>query len=455
MNIKHIVSDSLRYPFSDWKKFLILGILVLITDMETFFLIGNPFSKINIVICLLVIEFNVGILVRGYTFKIVKSSLDYGVKLPKFDPWLNLFVKGIKVSIVTIVYLIPVILLIIVFVTLHPSNVGANPLIIIAYNALNFFQMLYDMAIHVQVGLWRFITIFYVILAIPFINIAIAHMAYNDSKIRAAFKFREILNKISNIGWKNFILWYIVIEFLFLVIYGATTIILTFLNLIMSIYPLGISILKFLCIMIVVPFVFMYFARAVALIYMSGDKWYLKCEKCGGYYEPHTGESPEDFEECECGGKLEYIEIEESKNYDITENEANDNVNHDKIKWRLVGIGAISSIIIYLIPLLPLILLNYTYFGDGIIITWSLAFLAPLIGGFLASYTCRGCGYKYGIMNSIMAIFVYNIVIFLLMYFYLNIGIDFGLYLFIPVFTEVLGIISGVLGIFLKNRFNK
>jgi ribosomal protein L40E/predicted negative regulator of RcsB-dependent stress response len=36
---------------------------------------------------------------------------------------------------------------------------------------------------------------------------------------------------------------------------------------------------------------------------------YLKCEKCGGYYELQEGESPDDFEDtCECGGKLKYVE---------------------------------------------------------------------------------------------------------------------------------------------------
>nr|WP_319372831.1 hypothetical protein [uncultured Methanobacterium sp.] len=35
---------------------------------------------------------------------------------------------------------------------------------------------------------------------------------------------------------------------------------------------------------------------------------YLKCEKCGGYYELQKGESPNDFETCECGGKLKNIE---------------------------------------------------------------------------------------------------------------------------------------------------
>lgn len=35
---------------------------------------------------------------------------------------------------------------------------------------------------------------------------------------------------------------------------------------------------------------------------------YLICNKCGGYYELKEGESPEDFEECECGGSLRQAE---------------------------------------------------------------------------------------------------------------------------------------------------
>lgn len=33
---------------------------------------------------------------------------------------------------------------------------------------------------------------------------------------------------------------------------------------------------------------------------------YLVCSECGGYYELQEGESPEDFSECECGGKLRF-----------------------------------------------------------------------------------------------------------------------------------------------------
>lgn len=32
------------------------------------------------------------------------------------------------------------------------------------------------------------------------------------------------------------------------------------------------------------------------------------CKKCGGYYQLKHGESPDDFEKCQCGGELEYKE---------------------------------------------------------------------------------------------------------------------------------------------------
>jgi hypothetical protein len=35
---------------------------------------------------------------------------------------------------------------------------------------------------------------------------------------------------------------------------------------------------------------------------------YLICEKCGGYYKLKKGEKPNDFETCECGGTLRYVQ---------------------------------------------------------------------------------------------------------------------------------------------------
>lgn len=39
-----------------------------------------------------------------------------------------------------------------------------------------------------------------------FFTIAITNMAYHDSKIQAAFRFQEILNRIRAIGWVDYII---------------------------------------------------------------------------------------------------------------------------------------------------------------------------------------------------------------------------------------------------------
>lgn len=43
---------------------------------------------------------------------------------------------------------------------------------------------------------------------------------------------------------------------------------------------------------------------------------YLICDKCGGYYELQEGESPEDFDVCQCGGKLKHEKSTQTVNTD-------------------------------------------------------------------------------------------------------------------------------------------
>lgn len=59
---------------------------------------------------------------------------------------------------------------------------------------------------------------------------------------------------------------------------------------------------------------------------------YLKCEKCGGYYELQDGESPADFEDiCECGGQLNYVQnLDDFSNIIPDSNENNLN-NHETL----------------------------------------------------------------------------------------------------------------------------
>ena len=53
------------------------------------------------------------------------------------------------------------------------------------------------------------------------------------------------------------------------------------------------------------------------------EKYYLVCTRCNGYYELEDGESPDDFELCQCGGDLilvqninDYFDNEEYNEYE-------------------------------------------------------------------------------------------------------------------------------------------
>ncbi|MCK9152606.1 zinc ribbon domain-containing protein [Methanobacterium alcaliphilum] len=43
---------------------------------------------------------------------------------------------------------------------------------------------------------------------------------------------------------------------------------------------------------------------------------YIVCEECGGHYQLQEGESPDDFESCQCGGQLKYVETLEGNDID-------------------------------------------------------------------------------------------------------------------------------------------
>jgi Rad3-related DNA helicase len=55
---------------------------------------------------------------------------------------------------------------------------------------------------------------------------------------------------------------------------------------------------------------------------------FLVCEKCGGYYKLQSGESPDDFEECQCGGRLKYYKY--ISDYIRTEDIPEESKNHEK-----------------------------------------------------------------------------------------------------------------------------
>lgn len=275
MNIGEIVKDAVNYPLSDWKKVLILGIIIVISGISSINLLLDTKNMVLISV-LVVIDVIVGFLVNGYLFKIIEFSLDNKVGLPEFNNWAGMCIDGIKVFLVFIAYLIiPVTVLI--FLAL--LSLGENsPFIEISVSTmlgsmdpsglivsviwptfLNFMAILYDFFL--PGGIFALI---YAIVVIPLFLVAIANMAYYDGEFSSAFRFREIIDEIKSIGWNNLLKWYIATGILFLVLFSMGVIISYALS---SIYNLEL-VIGLLLSLTLIPYIYMYLARSVALFYM-------------------------------------------------------------------------------------------------------------------------------------------------------------------------------------------
>jgi hypothetical protein len=280
MNIKGILKDSLRYPFSDWKKILIFGIIILISNLSNTTHFNSLISTTDVTLTFFlgIISFLILFLAKGYQFKIMKSSLTRKAKPPEFNKWIEMFKDGVKLFLVNIVYTIPAILIMLIWAAL---SIASNPSTVV--NTISGLGTLFLMggtgsnAFITSAGIWFIISFLYTIIIAPIMWMAIAHMADNNSEIHAAFKFHAILNKITTIKWKNLIKWYILTGIIFLIIdIIIRLILLALLSLIIPITELeAVKIAETILLnsviipLIVLPYLYMYLYRSVALIYLS------------------------------------------------------------------------------------------------------------------------------------------------------------------------------------------
>ncbi|MGB7968696.1 MAG: DUF4013 domain-containing protein [Methanobacterium sp.] len=249
MNMEEIIKDSLRYPFSDKKNLLIYGIISLIVIILTIEELIIPF--------LFIIGYLIGFIALGYSFKIISASLNNTTKLPDFNSWTSMFKDGIKVLIVAIVYFLPAILiLLIVNIIFSPSNIiGILSVLISGSSIGGSILPLFE------IGPEIIIIVLYTIILIPIFLMSVAHMANNNGKLEAAFKFREIINKISSNGWINLSAWYMLTILVVLVIYEIGIFVINISGLINP--YLGIILIS----LILVPYVSIFTSRSTALFY--------------------------------------------------------------------------------------------------------------------------------------------------------------------------------------------
>ena len=279
MDIKEIIGDSAKYPLSDWKKILILGIIIIVNGISAAAM-SLGVTNIDIKLLLAGIGFIIGFFVSGYTLRIIKSSLDGKTELPEFNNWVDMGFSGVKVFLTFIVYSIPAIIIMLILTvsffesfTSSLESIGSNPLEFLLNPSLsviwlgipNIGAYLSDMLSFIgPEGISALIGILYMIIITPILLVAIANMAYYEGELKSAFRFREIFDEITSIGWINLIKWYVVAGIIFLIIFIGISVAISYIFSLILLDIVGGVLIS----LIVAPFFFMYFARSVALFYM-------------------------------------------------------------------------------------------------------------------------------------------------------------------------------------------
>ena len=229
-SITDCVVEGLKYPFTNIKKLLGIGVLfALLSVLSTVIgiksfdifrmsihLVENtngtvsqiPFSQlpagdIYLVVGLSVISFIVGLFILGYQYDVVKFSIDRKADLPGFNDIAGLLVRGIKYFIVAVAYyIIPVIVWAVGIAFAGDSSV----FIIVSLIA----------------GLLFIIAYFLMIMAV---NNMVAY-----GSIKKAFDFREITDNIANLGWGKYIGTVLFTVIVMMIISAAVGIILSFIT---------------------------------------------------------------------------------------------------------------------------------------------------------------------------------------------------------------------------------
>jgi len=168
---------------------------------------------------------------------------------------------------------------------------------------------------------------------------------------------------------------------------------------------------------------------------------YLKCDECGGYYELQDGESIDDFDGCECGGKYKeinsHIKEDESKSDSIS-------LENEKINWKYCIIGAA------LVVVLALVLKMFEY---G-------AFIGMFIPGIIVGYLVNN-GYKNGAKNGIITGIIGGFILGILQITFdpilsplliHGLSVIFVFALFTAVFSAILDAVGGIIGALIRDK---
>ena len=264
MNLREIITDAVKYPISDTRKFLIFCVLIILASLSTIlpsYGINNSTLSIILTIVTLIVSF----IILGYSVDVIKSGSEGDETLPDFD-YVKQFVIGIKAMILDIIYfIIPAVITIIVasatglfssFTDIVYSSVesmvnGTDNLTMIMsaipQTTINTFTN--ALTVTLIVGI-----ILFIIFSLMSVT-GMVRFAKSGSGIEG-LRFRQIFKDMSNIGFVKIIITLIVIYIIALLLSVV-------ISLIGFIPYIGV----FISIFVGVPYITLFLYRAIGLLY--------------------------------------------------------------------------------------------------------------------------------------------------------------------------------------------
>ena len=238
--ILDIYKDSLEYSAKDWKTLVILG-----------------------VICLFTLLLLPAFLITGYNYRVINTAV-HGVingrdPLPDFEDLISMFVDGVKVVIVQILYLILPIIIFFVFAVVAGQANGVAASAIMIIGCIMTFVAFVVAELMIQMG--------------------ICHMAYNDGAFSKAFAISEIKEVIDEIGWFECIATLLGLIIITLVIFSVVSLIIGIIftvfgvsTAVLGINPSAIFILggiinSLITMFLVGPYLSIFNSRSIGLLY--------------------------------------------------------------------------------------------------------------------------------------------------------------------------------------------
>ena len=238
--ILDIYKDALEYSAKDWKTLVILGVICLFS-----FLLLPAF------------------LITGYNYRVINNAV-HGIingrdPLPDFNDLIEMFVDGVKVVIVQVLYLLVPMIIFLLFAIIAGQLTG------VASSALMLIGCLITLIVGVAACLMY--------------QMGICHMAYNEGAFSKAFAISEIKEVIDEIGWFECIVTYIGLIIIIVVISLVVTALIGLIFMAFGIsgavlgadpsgiFVLGALINSAITMFIVGPYLSIFAARSMGLLY--------------------------------------------------------------------------------------------------------------------------------------------------------------------------------------------